>query len=329
MPSPGAVRRAITITTETERLSIAKRRGRGGRNVSGILLLDKSEGVTSNAALQTVKRLFAARKAGHTGSLDPLATGLLPLCFGEATKLSGFLLDSDKRYWVRIQLGIKTTTGDAEGEVVQTRPVPALDAATVKSAMARFEGTIDQIPPMHSALKRNGQPLYKLAHQGIEVEREPRQVTVFDFELVALDKDVLEVDIRCSKGTYVRTLAEDLGEVLGCGAHVSALRRTAVGIFDVAQAHTLDALQQVAEEGGTEGLDGLLLPMELALAGWPGLTVSDDLAYFLSRGQPVQVPQSPTRGWVRLYRGDQRFLGVGRILDDGRVSPKRLVRNAG
>jgi len=265
-----------------------------------------------------------ARNAGHTGSLDPLATGLLPICLGEATKLSGFLLDADKRYDVTIQLGVRTNTGDAEGEVVATRPVPALTEERVREVLARFTGAIEQVPPMHSALKRNGQPLYKLAHQGIEVEREPRNVVVHLFELHRIDGDQLRVTVHCSKGTYVRTLAEDVGEVLGCGAHVSALRRTGVGAFDIADAVTLAQIQTAADEGGDT--DRFVRPMESALVNWPDLTVSDDLAFFLTRGQPVQVPQSPPRGWVRLFRGDRRFMGVGRILDDGRVSPKRLVR---
>ena len=209
------------------------RRKPRGRNVNGILLLDKGIGITSNAALQKVKRLYQASKAGHTGSLDPLASGLLPLCLGEATKLSSFLLDADKAYAGVCKLGVKTSTADAEGEVIETRPVPDLSEAQLRDVLAKFVGVIDQIPPMHSAIKMQGQPLYKLAHQGIEVERQPRQVTIHSLTLTRLEGDEFAFDLQCSKGTYVRTLAEDIGEVLGCGAHLSALRRTQVGPFEL------------------------------------------------------------------------------------------------
>ena len=305
---------------------MGKRRQRG-RPVDGVLLLDKPKGMTSNAALQTVKRLLDARKGGHTGSLDPLATGLLPLCFGEATKISAYLLNADKRYLTEIKLGERTTTGDAEGEVVETRPVPSLDAATVESVLARFCGEIEQIPPMHSAIKYKGEPLYKLAHQGKEVAREPRRVTIHALELVSLEGDRLVLDIRCSKGTYVRTLAEDIGEALGCGGHVSELRRTEVGALTVDDAVTLETLQQAREEGGPQALEQYLLPMGEALRDWPGVQLKGDAAYYLRMGQPVLVPRAPTEGWVRLYEED-RFLGVGEIIDDGRVAPRRLVKVA-
>lgn len=229
---------------------MGQRRREGERDVSGIVLLDKPAGITSNAALQTVKRLFRARKAGHTGSLDPLATGLLPICLGEATKLSGFLLDADKRYRTEIRLGVTTTTGDAEGETLRVREVADLDRARVAEAVARFTGEIEQIPPMHSALKRNGMPLYKLARQGIEVERAPRPVVIHALELVRCEADRIELDVRCSKGTYIRVLAEDIGEALGCGAHVGALRRTGVGGFDAGRMVALETLRAVAEQQG-------------------------------------------------------------------------------
>ncbi|MGB5440817.1 MAG: tRNA pseudouridine(55) synthase TruB, partial [Gammaproteobacteria bacterium] len=202
------------------------------RPVNGILLLDKPAGVTSNAALQIVKKLYRARKAGHTGSLDPLATGLLPICFGEATKISGFLLDADKDYLVTCKLGERTTTGDAEGEVEQRRPVERVTEKLVRKAMQGFIGDIEQIPPMYSALKHKGERLYKLARQGIEVERAPRQVTIFEMELTDFSLPEATFRVHCSKGTYVRTLIEDIGEVLGCGAHVIRLRRLGVGPFD-------------------------------------------------------------------------------------------------
>lgn len=301
------------------------RRRTAGKNISGILLLDKPAGLTSNAALQQAKRLFQARKAGHTGSLDPLATGMLPLCFGEATKLSGFLLDADKHYRVRVQLGVTTTTGDSEGEVSARAAVPALDAARLREVLAGFVGDIEQIPPMFSALKRNGQPLYKLAHQGIEVERAPRTVTITALELCAFSATELELDVRCSKGTYIRTLAEDIGAVLGCGAHVSWLRRSGVGAFEAEQMVTMAQLEEWAAAGDGR-LEQALLPLDAALAHWPDVRLSQEVAFFLKRGQPVQVPRAPTAGWVKLYTRDEDFLGVGHVLDDGRVAPKRLFR---
>ncbi len=306
---------------------MGRKRARG-RRIDGILLLDKPVGITSNAALQQVKRLYRARKAGHTGSLDPQASGLLPICLGEATKLSGFLLDADKRYEGTCRLGVRTTTADAEGEVVETRPVPPLSEARVREVLARFTGEIQQVPPMHSAVKVNGQPLYKLAHQGLEVERKPRTVTIYELELTRLAGDELDIRMRCSKGTYVRTLAEEIGEVLGCGAHLAALRRTAVGPFDVADAIPLAELERLAEAGGLEALDARLLPMEAALADWPAVTLTANSAYYLRQGQPVLVPQAPTSGWVRLFGEDQGFLGVGQVLDDGRIAPRRLVGGA-
>ncbi len=302
---------------------MGRRRARG-RAVDGIVLLDKPVGMTSNAALQSVKRLFLARKAGHTGSLDPLASGLLPLCLGEATKISPFLLEADKRYRFTIRLGERTTTGDAEGEVVERRPVPSLEREQVEAVLARFRGAIEQIPPMHSAVKYRGQPLYKLAFQGLEVERRPRVVTIHRLELLRLGPKELELDVICSKGTYIRTLAEDIGAALGSCGHVSALRRTAVGPFVDEQAVPLERLRELAEGGGPEALDRFLLPMEEALRHWPVVTLSPDLAFYVRQGQPVFVPRAPTEGWVRLRAGD-RFLGVGLILDDGRVAPKRLV----
>jgi tRNA pseudouridine55 synthase len=294
------------------------------RRVNGILLLDKPQGMTSNAALQVVKRLYQARKAGHTGSLDPLATGLLPLCFGEATKVSGFLLDADKRYRVVCKLGERTTTGDAEGEVVEQRPVEGVTEAGLRKTLEGFVGEIEQIPPMYSAVKHKGERLYKLARQGVEVEREARKIDIHSLELRDFSIPVFEIDVHCSKGTYVRTLVEDIGEQLGCGAHVTALRRLAVGPFDDSQMIDMAALEATAAEG-MAALDKLLLPMESGLSQWPGVRLSGDAAFYLRQGQPVLVPQAPTEGWVRLYEGESRFLGMGEILDDGRVAPRRLM----
>lgn len=304
---------------------MARRRRNRGRNVHGVLLLDKPIGITSNAALQAVKRLFNANKAGHTGSLDPLASGMLPICLGEATKLSGYLLSADKSYRAVCKLGVTTNSGDADGEVLETRPLPALTRDQVQEVLESFIGKIMQTPPMHSAIKQGGVPLYKLAHQGIEVERAAREVTIFTLQLLRLEGDELEIAVRCSKGTYIRTLAEDIGAALGCGAHITALRRTSVGALDDCPLHTMAELEATVEADGVAGLDALLLPMERALPDWPAVRLSEDASYYLSQGQAVFVPQVKDRGWVRLFAGDQRFLGLGTILDDGRVAPKRLL----
>ena len=294
------------------------------RRVNGILLLDKPSGLTSNAALQAVKKLYRARKAGHTGSLDPLATGLLPICFGEATKVSGFLLDADKDYRVTCKFGERTTTGDAEGEVLEQHPVEDLSEDRLREVMQGFLGDIEQIPPMYSALKHKGERLYKLARAGVEVEREPRQVTIHALELLTLTPPLAEIRVHCSKGTYVRTLVEDIGAALGCGAHVSGLRRLGVGPFDDSHMIDMEGLQAVAAES-EHALDQLLLPLESGLAQWPDVRLSSDAAFYLRQGQPVLVPKAPTAGLVRLYEGESRFLGVGEILDDGRVAPRRLM----
>lgn len=298
---------------------------RDGRDVNGILLLDKPLGASSNQALQRVKYLYRARKAGHTGSLDPLATGLLPLCFGAATKVSAFLLDADKHYRVRVKLGETTTTADAEGEVVKRVPVVGVDSGKVLAALSRFTGTIEQLPPMYSAVKHQGERLYKLARQGVEVERMPRQVHIYRLELVGFDLPEIEFEVHCSKGTYVRTLAEDIGNRLGCGGHVSALRRTGVGPYGEAEARLISMHEvEAAAEGGAGELDGLLLPLESALDRWPEVRLSADAAFYLRQGQAVLVPQAPTEGWVRLYGPSGELLGMGAILDDGRVQPRRL-----
>lgn len=305
---------------------MARRRSKG-REVNGILLLDKPAGMSSNAALQTVKRLFKASKAGHTGNLDPLATGLLPVCLGEATKISSFLLDSDKRYLGTCKLGVRTTTADAEGEVLETRPVPNFTVQQINQVLQQFIGEIEQVPPMYSAIKINGTPLYKLARQGKEIERKPRRIWIYQIELVRLEGDELDIAVHCSKGTYVRTLAEGIGAALGCGAHLSALRRTASGPFDLQQAVTLPELEHLAEEG-YDALDSLLLPPEEALPDWPLVSLTENSAYYVQQGQAVQVPRAPTSGWVRLQREDGEFLGIGHILEDGRVAPKRLFKTA-
>jgi tRNA pseudouridine55 synthase len=303
------------------------RRKRKGRPVNGVLLLDKPAGISSNKALQEVKYLFRAAKAGHTGSLDPLATGMLPVCFGEATKISAFLLEADKRYRVKCKLGVVTDTGDAEGEVIRTADYKHISLDDVQKQIPAFTGVIEQIPPMYSALKHEGQRLYKLAREGIEVERKPRRVTIHELIIHSLNGDELDLEVACSKGTYVRTLVEDLGEALGCGAHVIDLRRLSVGPFegDMVTLDELKVLLEAAEDRDYTALDALLLPVDSAIADWPDIHLDPDAAFYMCQGQPIQVPQAPTQGWVRLY--DQtRFLGVGEIQDDGKVAPRRMIR---
>ena len=300
------------------------RRGRKGRNVRGVLLLDKPKGDTSNGALQRVKRIYNAQKAGHTGSLDPLATGLLPICFGSATKLSAFLLDADKSYWVQVRLGATTTTGDTEGEVLETGLTDQITKAHVSKALEGFRGQIQQIPPMYSALKHKGERLYKLAREGREVERDPRTIWIHELRLCSCDLPSLELEVRCSKGTYVRTLAEDIGAVLGCGAHVTDLRRTGVGPYDADHSITIEQIETAAQEG-YQALDSLLVPAETALADRPAVKLNPDSTFYVKQGQPVLVPNAPTEGQVRLFDLNGLFIGVGEILDDGRVAPKRLM----
>jgi tRNA pseudouridine55 synthase len=300
------------------------RRGRSkGRAVSGILLLDKPIGLSSNQALQRVKRLYDARKAGHTGSLDPLADGMLPICLGDATKMSAFLLDSDKHYDFRLRLGVTTTTGDSEGEVVRESTVGALDRDEIERVVAGFVGEIEQMPPMYSALKHQGKRLYELARQGVEVERQPRKVLIHQLSLGEVALPEFQLQVHCSKGTYVRTLAEDIGEVLGCGAHVIALRRTGVGPYTGQRMYRMEELEALADEG-LAALDALLLPLDTALGDWPRVEVGADAAFYMRQGQPVLVPKAPTSGWVRVYHGGT-LLALAEVQDDGRVAPRRMM----
>ncbi len=303
------------------------RRKQRGRNVDGILLLDKPPGLTSNGALQQAKRLFSAAKAGHTGSLDPLATGVLPLCLGEATKFSQFLLEADKKYRTTIKLGISTKTGDAEGEIVEEKEVPLV--ADVEEILSQFRGAINQVPSMYSALKVNGQPLYKLARAGIEVERKERQVMIYELEIREQADTEWVLDIVCSKGTYIRTLAEDIGKVIGCGAHVSQLRRLKSGPYEIEETVTMEQLEQLRDDG-YDALDRTLLPTCTAVQQWPSIELTNITASYFRQGQPVQVASSPTSGWVRIFnesrvQDQSNFIGVGEILDDGRIAPRRLV----
>jgi tRNA pseudouridine55 synthase len=299
------------------------RRQRKGRRISGIVILDKPIGLSSNQALQQVKRLYQAQKAGHTGNLDPLATGVLPICLGEATKVSAYLLDADKRYTATVKLGEQTTTGDAEGEVIARKDVGPVDETQIQAVLTRFLGEIQQLPPMYSALKHQGTPLYKLAEQGIEVERKVRTVTIFDILLIDLQGTEFTMDVYCSKGTYIRTLAEDIAREMGTVAHLTALNRTQAGPFTLEQSYTMGQLAAMAEQG-LEALDGCLIPVEQALEHWPRVELSETSAHYIGQGQAVLVAKAPTEGLVCLFGPDQRFLGIGTIQDDGRVAPKRL-----
>lgn len=295
------------------------------RQVDGILLLDKPAQITSNHALQKVKHLFYAKKAGHTGSLDPIATGMLPLCFGQATKFSQFLLESDKSYYVVAKLGIETRTGDSEGEVLKISKEFNVSRRQLEVTLKKFLGEQQQIPPMYSAIKHNGKPLYELARKGIEIERLPRRINVSLLELVEFNHDTVSFHINCSKGTYIRTLIADIGRDLGLGAHVIELRRLAVTPYANTTMYTLSALQTIHAERGFEGLRACLLPVETAVQIYPAVKLSTAAAFYLRMGQPVRTNLPFQSQLVRLFSEDARFLGIGEVLTDGRVKPYRLV----
>ena len=306
-------------------------RRRKGRPINGVVLIDKPTGISSNDTLQKVKRLFFAEKAGHTGALDPLATGMLPICLGEATKFSQFLLDSDKRYRVIAKLGERTDTSDSDGEVVETREVN-VDRETLIRCIEKFRGETDQVPSMFSALKYQGRPLYEYARQGIEVPRESRKITVYDIVLHRFENDEVEMEVHCSKGTYIRTIVDDLGEMLGCGAHVTMLRRTGVAKYPYENMVTLEQLNELVEQAHREerspydALDALLLPMDTAVQDLPEVNLVAELVDMVQHGQAVQVFGAPTNGIVRMTGGEEKlFLGVAEIDNDGKVAPKRLV----
>jgi tRNA pseudouridine55 synthase len=304
---------------------------RRGRDIHGVLLLDKPQGLSSNDALQKVKRLYNANRAGHTGALDPLATGMLPICLGEATKFSQFLLDSDKRYRVIARLGQRTDTSDADGQIVQERPV-SFTQAQLDVALDSFRGDIKQVPSMYSALKYQGKKLYEYARQGIEVPREARSITVYELQFIRWEGDELELEIHCSKGTYIRTITDDLGELLGCGAHVIYLRRLQVATYPTERMVTLEQLNELLEQAHRQEiapadlLDPLLMPMDSPVENYPEVNLLPVVAGYVKQGQPVQVAGAPASGMVRITEGEERkFIGVGDIADDGRVAPRRLV----
>jgi len=306
-------------------------RRRKGRPINGVILLDKPTGISSNDALQKVKRIYFAEKAGHTGALDPLATGMLPICLGEATKFSQFLLDSDKRYRVIAKLGERTNTSDSDGEVVETRPID-VDLAKLEACIEKFRGESDQVPSMFSALKYQGKPLYEYARQGIEVPRESRKITVYEIVLHRFEGDEVEMEVHCSKGTYIRTIVDDLGEMLGCGAHVTMLRRTAVANYPYENMVTLEQLNELLEHAHREEkaprelLDPLLMPMDTAVEDLPEVNLNAELTNLVQHGMPVQVLGAPEGTPLRMTSGDERlFIGVAEVNADGKVAPKRLV----
>ncbi|MEH2920491.1 tRNA pseudouridine(55) synthase TruB [Samsonia erythrinae] len=304
---------------------------RRGRDIHGVLLLDKSQGMSSNDVLQKVKRLYNANKAGHTGALDPLATGMLPICLGEATKFSQYLLDSDKRYRVIARLGQRTDTSDADGNVIEERAI-RFSETDLAQALESFRGTTQQVPSMYSALKYQGRKLYEYARQGLTVPREAREITVYELVFIRWEGDELELEIHCSKGTYIRTIIDDLGEKLGCGAHVIYLRRLQVATYPTARMVTLEQLTTLVEQAQAEArdpalsLDPLLMPMESPVIDFPEVNLTPVVAGYLKLGQAVQTANAPRNGMVRITEGDERkFIGMGEIDDDGRVAPRRLV----
>ncbi len=290
------------------------------RKIHGVLLLDKPLGYSSNQALQKIKWLFQAEKAGHTGTLDPLATGLLPICLGEATKFAQYVTDADKTYIANIKLGIKTATGDAEGDVISTKPVN-VSRQQFEQTCQQFIGNISQIPPMHSALKHEGKALYKYAREGLEIERKARQVKIQHIAIVSLDGSDAVVNVRCSKGTYIRTLAEDIGSALGCDAHLTALHRIETAGYSIQDAVSIDQLETMSPEMR----DQHLLPVDSAIEILPKVTINMDAAYYFKQGQAIWEPGQIPDGSLRIYKEDGAFIGLGMRMEDGKIAPKRLV----
>jgi tRNA pseudouridine55 synthase len=290
------------------------------RKVDGILLLDKPLGYSSNQALQKIKWLFQATKAGHTGTLDPLATGLLPICLGEATKFAQYVTDADKTYIANIKLGIKTTTGDVEGDVVSTKSVN-VNLQQFEQTCQQFVGYISQIPPMYSALKHEGKALYKYAREGLQVERKARHVTIHSIVVISLDGSDAVIKVRCSKGTYIRTLAEDIGSALACDAHLTGLHRTETAGYCIQDAVTIDAIEAMT----AERRDKQLLSVDSAIGLLPKVNISADAAYFFKQGQPIWQAGETPDGDLRIYEEGGTFIGLGTRLEDGKIAPKRLV----
>ena len=290
------------------------------KNVNGVLLLDKPLGFSSNQALQKVKWLYSAAKAGHTGTLDPLATGLLPICLGEATKFAQYVTDADKTYFATIKLGATTTTGDAEGEVLTTAPVK-VTFVQFQTVCQQFIGEISQVPPMYSALKHEGKALYEYARAGVDIERKARLITIKNIEVNALEGDIAQITVTCSKGTYIRTLAEDIGTMLGCGAHLIGLRRTETAGYLLPNAFTIEQLEATP----TEARETLLLPVDSAIESLPKVILGTDAAFYIMQGQAVWQAGKVPDGDLRLYDEQIKFLGLGCLQDDGKIAPKRLI----
>lgn len=297
-----------------------------GNDIDGILLLDKPLGRSSNSALQKVRYLFNAKKAGHTGSLDPLATGVLPICFGQASKVTAFLLDSNKRYRCTAQLGVTTTTGDKEGDELDIRKITPFTENDIEKVLVNFRGAITQIPPMYSALKHNGQPLYKLARQGIEIERKVRHVNILELTLIEFTEDTITLDVHCSKGTYIRTLAQDIGEAIGFGAHLSMLRRTEVSPFDCQKLYSIEEIEELSIQND---LDKTLLPIDSALLQFPKIILNDNEVSLIRNGIKISHENTPESEMIRLYSAQDQFLGIAKYgLDEsGKILliPRRLM----
>ncbi len=296
------------------------------RNINGVLLLDKPIGFSSNQALQKVKCLFQAAKAGHTGTLDPLATGLLPICLGEATKFAQYVTDADKTYIATVKFGATTTTGDAEGEVIATSNVN-FTRQQLETACQSFIGEISQVPPMYSALKFEGKALYEYAREGVDIARQSRLVMISNITITQFDQEVAVITVKCSKGTYIRTLAEEIGNTLGSGAHLIGLRRIETAGYELADAMTIEQLEQKIKDTPIEALHSLLLPIDSAIAYLPAVTLNVDAAHYLMQGQAVWLSGKIPDGEIRLFDENSRFLGLGFLQEDGKIAPKRLMRD--
>ncbi|CAM0651196.1 tRNA pseudouridine(55) synthase TruB [Acinetobacter baumannii] len=299
------------MTTKNQKIS--------RRHISGVFLLNKPLGLSSNAALQKVRWLYRAQKAGHTGALDPLATGLLPICLGEATKFSHYLLDSTKRYQTTVRLGQTTTTGDVEGDILQERPIPVLSKELIEQTLEKFRGDIQQVPPMYSALKKEGKPLYELARKGIEIEREARRVTIYALELIEFNENSITLDVTCSKGTYIRVLGEDIGEALGCGGHLTMLHRIQTGHFELIPSYTIEYLESLTEEQR----EALLLPVYAPIDHFLKIQVPEGREKYFCNGLESNIDHS-AEAEVLVFSGE-RCLGLAEITDKKRLVPKRIL----
>ncbi len=296
------------------------KRNNKGRDIDGVFVLDKSSGTSSNSALQQVKRLFGANKAGHTGSLDPLASGLLPICLGQSTKVAQFLLDDDKRYFVRGKLGEVSDTGDSEGKISQYGSTSDINETTIKDSLKKFVGVISQIPPMFSALKKNGTPLYKLARKGIEVERNPRDVKIYEIQFISLEVNILTLEVSCSKGTYIRTLIEDIGKDLNCGAHVIELRRIGFAHLNIDQSKSFDEINKMS----SAELEKLLIGPDEMLPNLKSAYLDYDQSIDVKFGRKIKCDEFNTPQKVKLYDSNRKFIGIGECNHLSEVLPKRL-----